>query len=77
MIQLARKSTNERLQAEAQAFHKVVSCLRDMKLEHGLCQPRSRRACAHCNSRDELELLVAAYRGPHVILSGVSDASHR
>lgn len=68
--------TIERLQrelAEARtdgaAYHRAMSLLLSMKMGHGLCAPRSRRACTHCNARDDLAAMVMAYRGPRVVLS--------
>jgi|GEM_PF-3905700 len=51
------------------AYHDVMECLRDMQLSHGTCEPRSRRACTHCNAIERLQELVAQYRGRPVQLA--------
>lgn len=51
------------------AYHDLMECLRDMQMPHGTCQPRSRRACTHCNASDRLQELVAKYRGRPVHLA--------
>lgn len=53
--------------AESELFHEVMGHLRDMQLPHGLCKPRSRMACTHCNASDRLQAIISAYRGPPVI----------
>lgn len=49
------------------AYHRVMGLLRDMQMEHGLCKPRSRMACTACNAKDELDRLLAEYKGPPII----------
>lgn len=56
--------------ADAAAYHRVMSLLLATKMEHGLCKPRSRRACTHCNAREELERLLTAYGGPPIRAAG-------
>jgi hypothetical protein len=38
-------------------------------MEHGTCEPRSRKACTACNAKDELAKLLAGYRGAVVRLA--------
>jgi hypothetical protein len=45
------------------AYHRLMSLLRDAQLPHGKCQPRSRRACTHCNAREEIDEMVKGYKG--------------
>lgn len=48
---------------EKAQYEHVMDLLRNLKMEHGLCKPRSRRACTNCNSREELERIVARWKG--------------
>lgn len=50
-----------------QQFHQVMGLLRDMQKEHGTCQPRERRACTHCNAKDDLDKLLAEYKGQPIV----------
>lgn len=59
--QLAEKSD------EALLYHKVMQALRRTKMQHGKCEPRSDRACAHCNALEDIEKLLSEYRGPRII----------
>lgn len=49
-----------------QQYQQVMGLLRDMQMEHGTCQPRERRACTHCNAKDDLDKLLAEYRGQSI-----------
>lgn len=66
-LQHATDPSISELKADAETFHTVMGLLRDMQMQHGLCQPRSRLACTHCNAKDELDKLLADYKGPRVI----------
>lgn len=46
-----------------QSYYRVMDLLRRTRMEHGLCQPRSRRACSHCNAVDDLKVMVDEYKG--------------
>ncbi len=52
-------------------FDRVMNLLACLKMEHGLCDPRERRACTNCNAIDDLNTMLAEYKGPHVIPSSV------
>lgn len=39
----------------------IVELMADMRLRHGMCQPRSERSCTHCNAVDDLNELVDIY----------------
>jgi hypothetical protein len=54
---------------EAEKFHKVMDCLRKMKMQHGKCEPRKDRACSHCNGADDLQEIVRNYKGRRIILA--------
>lgn len=54
------------LTEDSQNYHRAMQCLSDMKMEHGLCQPRSRKACTNCNAADILEAMQSAYKGPRI-----------
>jgi len=56
----------ERLREDSQLYHRVMQCLRNMDMPHGLCQPRERMACTHCNAKDQLEKLKMEYQGPRL-----------
>lgn len=45
---------------------RILDLLKTTKLEHGICQPRSRRACAACNAQDELNIVLAEWKGPTI-----------
>lgn len=57
---------------DARAYHHVMSLLRNTKMEHGLCQPRERRACTHCNAIEELDKLLKDYKGARIVASARS-----
>ena len=62
--------TEEQRNAEdAAKFHRSMSLLRKTKLKHGLRQPRERRACTHCNAVEDIEKMLAEYRGAPVRLA--------
>lgn len=51
---------------DALSYHLVMQHLQNMQMKHGLCEPRSRLACTHCNSKDALAGLVSNYNGPKI-----------
>jgi hypothetical protein len=62
--------TEEQRNAEdAQKFHRLMALLRNTKMKHGLCKPRERRACTHCNALDDIEAMIKEYRGAPVRLA--------
>lgn len=67
------KKDDARKRADAVNFHIVMQCLQDLRLEHGLCQPRERLACTHCNAQDKLDEMLAQYKGPLIVLSSVGN----
>lgn len=52
-----------RIAADAAKFHQVMSLLSNLQMPHGTCRPRERRACTHCNARDDLDKMLAEYKG--------------
>lgn len=44
-----------------------MQLLRNMRLPHGLCEPRERRACTACNAKEELDGLVDSYKGARIV----------
>jgi len=48
----------------------MLSRLKKYKNRHGKCEPREDRACTYCNARDDLDKLVADYKGPPIVLRG-------
>ncbi len=58
---------------EKNDYHKVMGLLRSMDLnnnkKHGQCEPREQRACTACNAKDDLEALMARYRGEPISIA--------
>lgn len=50
-------------------FDRVISLLKNIRLPHGTCNPRSRKACTNCNSREELDAIVDSWSGARLHLS--------
>lgn len=71
----ALRKDAERYRDDAREYHRVMGWLRATKMQHGLCQPRERRACTHCNAVDNLEDAITAYRGPPIILAATMEQS--
>lgn len=61
--------TNAELVEYKQNYHKVMQLLKRTKMKHGLCKPRIRRACTHCNAIDDIEIMLADYKGPEIVLA--------
>lgn len=45
------------------AYDHVLGLLRSTKREHGLCQPRERKACTACNAQEELDIILSGWKG--------------
>lgn len=58
LVQVEEEREEERRKREH-----ILGLLRNMKMEHGICKPRSRKACTACNSKDELDKIVAGWNG--------------
>ena len=69
MLFRAREEARSRYREDAQNYHKVMGYLRAMRKEHGLCQPRERKACTACNAKDNLDVMVDAYKGAPIRLA--------
>lgn len=52
-----------------QEYNRLMLLLRNTKMEHGLCQPRERKACTACNAQDELDTIIAGYKGARIVMS--------
>lgn len=52
-----------KLRRESERFHRVMGPLPNMQMEHGTCRPRERRACTHCDAKDDLIKLLAKCTG--------------
>jgi len=48
---------------EKAKYEHVMGLLRDTKMQHGTCQPRSRKACTACNAQEELDRLISEWKG--------------
>lgn len=71
-VHCAQKRINdvakERDEEQAQKEH-ILGLLRDTKMEHGTCEPRSRKACTACNAQEELDKIVKDWKGFTMVLS--------
>lgn len=65
---VAQKHQNECRDDGAQKEH-LLGLLRDTKMRHGTCQPRSQKACTACNALDELDKIVKSWPGHTMVLS--------
>lgn len=59
----------KRLREESALYHDIMQDLQNLKLPHGRCQPRSDRACTHCNAQDRLDNALTEYLGPPIVCS--------
>lgn len=50
-------------------YNRVMSLLRNTKMPHGLCEPRERKACTHCNAEEELDKMLSEYKGARIVQS--------
>ena len=57
----------------AAKYHRVMQLLVNARMQHGLCQPRERKACTACNAQDDLEKMVDEYKGAPVALQVPND----
>ena len=62
----AKRAGDEALEEQQIEIDHIKRLLRHERKPHGTCRPRSRRACTACNARDELDAIVAAWRGPKI-----------
>lgn len=53
--------------ADAGSYHRIMRLLLDMRMPHGTCQPRGRRACTACNAAEALDEALAGYKGSPVV----------
>lgn len=58
----------DRQAADASEYHRVMRLLLDMRMPHGTCEPRARRACTACNAAEALEKMLAGYKGAPIVL---------
>lgn len=59
----------KRLRDESALYHEIMQDLQNLKLPHGRCQPRSDKACTHCNAQDRLDTALSVYPGPRIVCS--------
>src|SRR5277367_4996395 len=52
-------------------YNRIMGLLRNTKMPHGLCEPRERKACTHCNAVEELEQVIAKYKGARVSIAAL------
>lgn len=62
------KLTEERDDWQTKYEH-VLGLLRDTKMKHGTCQPRSRKACTACDAQEILDQIVKDWKGFTMVLS--------
>jgi len=60
-----------------QEYNRVMGLLRNTKMPHGLCEPRERKACTHCNAVEELDKLIAEYKGARIVLAGATTTTSK
>lgn len=63
------KDAKEETAEERAKYDGLMQLLKDSKMKHGTCKPRSRKACTACNAQEQLDALVAKWRGPFLTLS--------
>lgn len=56
----------ERMDAESQR-DRLLTLLRYTKMKHGQCHPREDRACTNCNAVEDLDKIVAEWKGSAAI----------
>jgi hypothetical protein len=59
----------QEIRDDAESFHRVMTLLRNMTLEHGKCHPREAKACTNCNAEEELQVMLENYKGPRIVAS--------
>lgn len=64
-----RSIVNTLVEDERTAKEHILGLLRDTKMQHGTCQPRSRKACTACNAQEELDKIVKNWKGFTMALS--------
>lgn len=66
----AKKEDVEKLldDERAQKEH-ILTLLRDSRIAHGTCLPRSRRACTACSAKEALDKILKEWKGPTFTLS--------
>lgn len=65
----------QQLAASERELTNVLSLVRSTFMEHGLCEPRSRKACSACNARDKLREIIEAWKGPKVTVYNANAGS--
>lgn len=65
----------QQLAASERELTNVLSLVRSTFMEHGLCEPRSRKACSACNARDKLREIIEAWKGPKVTVCNANAGS--
>lgn len=58
-----------KLEDERAKREHLLGLIRNTKLQHGTCQPRSRKACTACNSQEELDQILKDWNGFTMTLS--------
>ena len=71
----AAEQRAEAMGSDVRQYHIVMAWLRDMNLPHGKCEPRSDKACTHCNAADCLSAFMLCYRGAPVSIQPAAIAS--
>lgn len=67
LLEDSKKETAE----ERAKYEGIMELLRDSRMKHGTCKPRSRKACTACNAQEILDKRIAQWRGPTIALSEV------
>ena len=63
----------ELLQTRVEALEgehtEIMSALKRSRMDHGLCKPIERNACAACAATRKLDQLLSEWKGPKIVLS--------
>jgi hypothetical protein len=59
---------------DAKNYHEIMGALKVMysNMQHGLCNPVSRRACTRCRAERTVARMVSEYKGPRIVLASVA-----
>ena len=62
----------EKWRKDAERYHDAMDALRRTRMPHGLCYPRERQACSHCNALERIDVMLSEYKGRRVVLASAA-----
>jgi hypothetical protein len=65
----------EEAERNAVLYFDAMDAWKRTKMKHGLCEPRSRKACSHCNAVDALDAMLSKYKGRRIVAHSAIDAA--